>query len=431
MNPAGSQTRYWGFYWPLALTGIVALLANQLQNATLARYPDPARELATFAIATGVFHLFDAALIFLPQMVNVLARSRAAARRCLRFTVTVCLSMTVPVLVLAIPAIGRPALRALFHIEGETLDAVLIYLLLLSPNILMLGLRHYYNGRIVQSRRTGWVTVLNTVYLAIVWILLATGRAAGWRATVTLAVAPLVASAIHLALLRTVAGRVCDREFHGETGEVRWTEINAFFWPVALTSVMFSLTRPILYLFLARLPDPAPIIASMRVGFDFAMIFHNLLNQFRHLFATFGKDDLAGVRRFMIRVTVAVIAGMGLVAATPISTFVLQRWIGVQGEVLRQSRQVLMAMCLLPATVAWRNYFHGLALVNRRTGPMGLGGLMRNLATYFAAWALFRLGGLTHVSAALILVLGFVAETVTVIGWPRLILRIRGARDPG
>jgi len=410
------------------LTGIVALLANQLQNATLARYPDPARELATFAIATGVFHLFDAALIFLPQMVNVLARSRASARRCLRFTVAVCLSMTVPVLVLAIPAIGRPALGALFHVEGETLDAVMIYLVLLSPNILLLGLRHYYSGLIVQSKQTVWVTVLNTVYLAIVWIMLVAGRAAGWRATVTLAVSPLVASAVHLILLRYVNARVCDADFGGAAGEVRPGEINAFFWPVALTSVMFSLTRPILYLHLSRLPDPAPVIASMRVGFDFAMIFHNLLNQFRHLFATFGKDDLPGVRRFMIRVTLAVIAGMTLVAWTPISTLVLQRLIGVQGEVLRQSRHVLMAMCLLPATVAWRNYFHGLALVSRRTGPMGLGGLMRNAATYVASWGLLRLGGLTHVTAALILVLGFVAETVTVIGWPRLVLRLRGAR---
>lgn len=416
---------YWRFYWPLALTGLVSLLAQQLQNGALARYPDAARELAIFALAAGSFHLFDAALVFVPQMVNVLARSRAAARRVLAFTMVVCGVMTVPVILLSLGPVGGPILGALFHIKGDALADVLLYMAMLSPNVVMGGLRQYFTGQLVQVKRTGTVTILNVVYLVIVLVSLVVGFQAGWRAVITLAVSQLVAGTVQLALLWQASVRWVDLRDTAGDERVTYRDIFDFFWPVALTSVMFSLSRPILYSFLARLPNPEPAIAAMRVGFDFAMIFHNLLNQFRHLFVTFGADDLVGVRRFMTRVTAAVVGGMVLVVMTPLSVVLLEQVIGVRGDVLVMTRQVLMVMCLLPMVVTLRNYYHGLAMVKRRTGPMGAGAVMRNVATYLIAAALLGLGWLNHATGALILILGFLAETAVVVMGPGI---MRGAR---
>ncbi len=424
---ATEKPQYWSFYWPLALTGLVTLLAQQLQNAALARYPDAARELATFALAAGTFHLFDAVLIFMPQLVNVLARSRAAARLCLRFTLAVCGIMTAPVVLLAFPPVGGPVLGALFHIEGDQLRDVLLYMALLAPNVVILGLRHYYTGLIVQERRTGIVTASNAGFLAVVAILLVVGRMAGWGAVVTLAVAQLVASTAQFLVLRAVAVRICDPERHGTGETLCLRQVVDFFWPVALTSLMFSLSRPILFSFLGRLPDPAPVIAATRVGFDAAQIFHNLLNQFRHLFVTFGRVDLAGVRRFMTRVTAAVVVAMLLVTLTPLSNLVLRDWIGVRGEVLRMSRHVLMVMTVLPIMVALRNYFHGLAMIDRQTGPMGAGAVARNLATYGVSALLSAAGWMNHVAAAAILATGFLGETLVVIFWHPMARRARAA----
>jgi hypothetical protein len=331
------------------------------------------------------------------------------------------------VVVLAIPAVGGPVLGAVFHIEGGTLDAVLRYMALLSPNIVMAGLRHYYTGLIIQEKRTGTVTVLNVAFLAIVLVMLVVGYRAGWRAVTTLALAQLLASAVHLALLWVAARRSCDPDRAGGTEQLTYRTVFAFYWPVALTSVMFSLTRPILYTFLGRLPNPEPVIAAMRVGFDFAMIFHNLLNQFRHLFVTFGQEDLPGVRRFMTRVTVVVVSGMVVVVMTPLSYLLLYHVIGVRGEVLTMSRQVLMVLCLLPAVVTLRNYFHGIAMVKRETGPMGAGAVARNVASYVAAAVLLPLGWLNHVSGAAILLVGFMAETLMVICGPHLARTARAA----
>lgn len=427
---AGDLRQYHRFYWPLALTGVVGVLAQQMQNATLARYPNAAYELATFALAAGLFHLFDAALIFTPQMVTVLARSPASARLCRKFIWRVGLLMTAPVALLAFPPLGRPMVGRLFRISGAQLDDVITYLGLLAPNILLLGFRHYYVGRIVQAKRTGWVTALNVLQVSVVGVGLILGRALGWRALFTLAVAALSASVIHLIGAASIAARLGESHAIAEERPLTMRAILEFFWPVALTSVMFSLTRPILYLFIARLSSPAPVIASMRVGFDFAMLFQNLINQFRHLFVTFGPEHFLGIRRYMYRITGMVVFGMALVAWTPLSDAVLGGVIGLEEEVLQRSRQVLGVMCLLPALIAWRNYYHGLAMVRQRTGPMGLGGVLRNGATYLGAAGLFAIGALNHVTATFVLLSGFVVETLTVIHAPALVRRNAAPRGP-
>jgi progressive ankylosis protein len=427
---SSSEQHYWRFYWPLALTGLISLFAQQLQNAALARYPDATKELATFAIAAGVFHLFDAALVFVPQMVNVLARTVPSARVCLRFTLVTCGLMTLPVIVFAFPPIGKPVLGMLFHVQDDVLNSVILYMGLLAPNILIGGLRSYYTGLLIQSKKTATVTVLNVAYLVFILIMLVTGSLAGWQAVITLAIAQLTAAVVSLILLRIAAHRYSYRTLPVSGTQVRWKEVFDFFWPVALTSIMFSLSRPILYSFLSRLDNPAPVIAAMRVGFDFAMIFHNLLNQFRHLFVTYGSENLAGVRRFMIRVTIVVVSVMVLVTLTPLSSFVLQDLIGIKQEIFGITRQVLLVLCFLPVIVTVRNYFHGIALSRRQTGPMGAGAVGRNVATYLFAAALFHMGWLNHMSAAMTLIMGFVAETMVVIAGPRIIRQFARREEP-
>jgi progressive ankylosis protein len=435
---APTQLQYWNFYWPLVLTGVAMLLAQQFQNGALARYPDAARELAVFAFASSVFQLFNAALIFMPQMSNSFVRSRRGWRVCLRFTVWVCLFLSVPLAFMAFTPPGRWLVSLSFGIEGDVLADVITYLRWLSPLLLVSGLRQFYTGMLVQGRRTTLVTVLNLVYLAAVVLILVAGYHLAWKPIVTIAVGQLAGSLSHLLLTFVFVRRYYVLPRQAEHENLTYRETLSYFWGTALTSVMFSLSRPIIYSFLNRIPDPEPVIAAMRVGFDFAMIFHNALNQFRHLFVTFGEQDLAGVRRFMIRVSVIVVGGMVAVSVTPVSGFVLEDLVGVRGEILRMTRQVVLVMCLLPVVVNVRNYFHGLALLRRTTGRMGAGAICRNVATYLLAALFFYTGWLNHVTATFTLISGFVAETLVVAAGPRLgraarrgLARARGAPTAG
>lgn len=396
------------------------LLAQQFQNSALARYPDAARELAVFAFASSVFQLFNAALIFMPQMSNSFVRSPHGWRICLRFSLWACLILSLPLALMAFTPPGRWLVGLAFGIEGEMLADVVTYLRCLSPLLLISGLRNFYTGMLVQNRRTSLVTLLNLGYLGVVVGVLFVGHALAWKPIVTIAVGQLAGAALHLGLTFTCVQRYYTLPSQPDHEALTYGEVLSYFWGTALTSVMFSLSRPIIYSFLNRLPDPNPVIAAMRVGFDFAMIFHNALNQFRHLFVTFGEQDLAGVRRFMIRVSIVVVGSMVVVAATPVSRIVLEDLVGVKGEILSMTCEVVLVMCLLPLVINFRNYFHGLALIRRTTGRMGAGAILRNVATYLLATLFFYTGLLDHITAALTLIAGFVAETLVMVAGPRL-----------
>jgi hypothetical protein len=122
----------------------------------------------------------------------------------------------------------------------------------------------------------------------------------------------------------------------------------------------------------------------------------------------------------MTWVTVTVSLFMLVVALTPVSAIVLRDVLGVRDELLSMARHVIVVLCLLPGIVTFRNYFHGLAMLRRQTGPMGAGAVLRNLSIYGASALLLAAGWLNHVTASATLLLGFAAETAVVILGPKV-----------
>ena len=63
--------------------------------------------------------------------------------------------------------------------------------------------------------------------------------------------------------------------------------------------------------------------------------------------------------------------------------------------------------------VPW--YFHGRLMVERRTSGMAVGSALRVIGIYFGAMLFFNLGWLNHITASLLLIMGFLIETAVVI----------------
>ena len=178
---------------------------------------------------------------------------------------------------------------------------------------------------------------------------------------------------------------------------------------------MFALSRPVLYAFVARTPEGLVSIAALRVGFDFAMLFQQAANQFRHFFVTFGLDDLAGKRRFMLAVGAGITLIMLLLAATAGGGWLLSTLLGVRGEVLVRAQGVILVMTLLPSVIIVRNYFHGILMVRRRTAGMAWGSMLRVVAVCVMAASLAAAGWLNHLTGAAAMIIGMVVETLVVL----------------
>ena len=406
---------YWQFYWPLALTGLAMVLSVQFQNAALARYPDAVRELAVFALAYGTFGFFRASLNFIAQLSNVFARSPAATVRCLKFVAAVSAGLTVPLLGLATSEWGMCLLRTIYGIDTTLALRVVEYLLYLSPLIVMHALRFHFTGLLVQARLTGTVTTLNVLFLTLVGAGLVAGFNAGFDAVSVLVGSEGFATLVHLiASFLAVRWRYTPPAVE-EHADVTYGELLRFYVPVSTTGVMFALSRPVLFALVSRTPGGVLTIAALRVAFDFSMLFQQAANQFRHFFVTFGLDDLPAKRRFMTIICGGITLIMLAFAVTPLGAWIWSTLIGIPDDVRVIATEVILVMCLMPTAIMVRNYYHGHLMVERRTSGMAYGGILRVAAIYALSQLALLTGTLNHITAGLILVLGFVAETAVVL----------------
>ncbi len=401
---------YWAFYWPLALTAVGMVLSIQFQNATLARYPEAVTELAILALSLGVFSFFNASQQFIAQLSNVYARSDHGSRRAWRFVVAASVVITLPLLLLAVAPQGAALLSLIFSIDADVVTRVREYLLWLCPLIVLNGQRHYFTGLLAQAQLTGWITLFNFIYLGTVIAALILGFTLGGRAVLVVVGAETFAVCLLLSLLWCAYYKLYQLPETPEHTNVSYRELVNFFVPVSTTGVMFALSRPILFAFVARAPDGLLTIAALRVAFDFSMIFQQAANQFRHFFITFGFTDLNTKFRFMILVCAGLTGAMLLFSLTDLADLIWHTSMGLSTQLTDLAIDVTLIMCLMPAIIIYRNYYHGRLMTERRTGGMAIAAIIRVVGIYATAQVLFTFGWLNHISAAFVLILGFVIE---------------------
>ena len=415
MPPVTAQARYWAFYWPLALTGAVTVLGTQIQNGVLARMEDAAAILAAYAVAQAVLSLFNAAQAFAPQLTTRFARGAKAKTRVRGFILGI--SAALAGLVALLATLGQPLIVASFSLSPALQAQTFAFLLALAPLVWLNGLRFYLIGRLIQQERTGRVTVLNGIHLTVLIVALAAGLALHLGPVPTLVGAQALAGFVHAGLaigaLRSGAPEAeSEAASEAESEAVpSYQRLRAFFGPVVLTGVMFALSRPILYAAIGGTGDGILTIAALRIAFDFTFFFQQAANQFRHFFVTFGLDAMAEKRRFMFRVALGLTLAMAGTAFTPLGPLLIAQGIGAEPEVTDRALAALQVMTLLPLLIIVRNLFHGILMVEERTGGMALGSVLRVLTIAGLAQLLAPAGLLTPSSAAWTLLAGFATET--------------------
>lgn len=405
-----SVRQYWSFYWPLALTGVGLVLSMQFQNATLARYPDAVRELATIALAYGVYGFFNAGLQFISQLSNVYARSAPALARTRQFVWLAGIAVTLPLFLIAATPIGEALVRLIFGIDATLAGAVSFYLILKCPLLVLNSHRHMATGLLIQARLTGWVTVSNFIYLGVVIAGLVGGFALGLAPPYVIVGSEVLGVVVLLVTLEVIKTRYYALPKLVEHETVTYLELTKFFIPVSMTGIMFALSRPILYAFVARSPNSLAVIAALRITFDFTMLFQQAANQFRHFFISFGFDNLRAKIQFMAIICAGITALMLLFVLTPLSDLIWGAIMGIPQAIITLALEALLVMCLMPVAIVYRNYFHSRLMMLRRTGGMAYGSMARVASIFVLAAILQSAGNLTHTSAAGILVLSFVVE---------------------
>ncbi|MEW6718694.1 MAG: hypothetical protein AB1345_14490 [Chloroflexota bacterium] len=188
-------------------------------------------------------------------------------------------------------------------------------------------------------------------------------------------------------------------------------------WPLAASWVLMGFELPALSAILARLPDPKIHLAAYGgVVFALALIIEAPIIMLLSASTALSKDwaSYLKIRTFM-HVTGAIITVIhGLVAFTPLYSFVVEELIGAPAEIVEPARWGLMIMTPWSWAIAYRRFNQGVLIRFGHSRAMGIGTVTRLGADILVLTIGYLLAGRVPgiVVATSAVILGVITEAV-------------------
>jgi Na+-driven multidrug efflux pump len=436
-SPPGQRLdarRTWRFFWPLALGGIMMSAGQPLVQAGLARLESPELVLAAYGLAFYVAVLLEAPIIMLLPAATALVEDEQSYRftRNTMIVINAVLTLLAAVVALWTPLYDLVFQRLLsFPPDVSAAARPGLIGLLLWPAVI--GVRRYYQGILVRFGRTVVVSLGSLARLTAMVGTLLTGIWLFPQHGILIGSATLMAGVVADMLVAVVAARrlLMRRVLPAESPDGRRAgraapAFLAFFLPLALTSALRVLGRPLMLSGIARSHEPLLAMAAFPVALSTMQLLSGYLQMTQQAAVALVKDgsSFVVVRRFVFAVGGACTGLLCLVAFSPLGNWYHGEVIGLDGTVLRLANAALRVLVVSPLLVAVQSYLQGLMIRAGRTMAVQLAALGNLILLVVAINALASHTALPgHLMAATVYPLALGAEVALLYWWCRPIER--------
>ena len=399
--------RILAFWLPLAATWLMMAAEGPFLTALMARLAEPKFNLAAFGVAFSLAMMVEAPIIMMLSAATALARDRRSFAALRSFVYRLNAAITVAMLVLLSPPVFRPLAEQLIGLPANVAGLANLGLAILLPWPAAIGFRRFYQGVMIRqglTRRVAYGTVVRLSSMALTGGLLYAltdlpGIAVGAAALSTGVV-------LEAAATRVMAAPAVRRLLSGPEGEpLAQATIAAFYWPLALTSLLTLGVQPLVTVFLGRSRNGLESLAVLPVLHALVFIFRSpglALQEVVIALIGEGGERAGALRRFATGLGAALTAALAVLALTPLAGVWLERVAGLPPELAALAVLPLRILCLMPGLEVLLSWQRALLLVDRRTA----------LITWGTA---VEIGGIVAVLAAGILAAGLVGITAAAI----------------
>ncbi len=250
-------------------------------SAIVTRLPNPERSLAGFEIAFGIAALIHGPIIQMLSAGTAIVRGRRSYKALLRLLRQLVLVLTSIHLLLAIPPVFGFLVATVLGIPEELVPVANTVFAILVPLTGVVGYRRFYQGALIQAGRTRVVSMTMVVRLSATFATLALGLIIS-RLGVRWAPPGHVVAALSF-LAGLIAGLVTARTHFirellpqlAAEEEEEWTprRLMQFYLPLALTSFIIMISRPLLAFAMARSASPVGSLAAWPLVQNYLFIF--------------------------------------------------------------------------------------------------------------------------------------------------------------
>jgi hypothetical protein len=192
--PALTWPAFYAFYTPLVLTSLLMLAAQPIGSAAMSRMPQAVASLAAWQVVGAVLFMIRSPGVAFNEVVVALADEPGGTTALRRFALGLAAATSLVLLVFLVTPLGDWWFRRLMDLSPELVGLAKSAMWLGIPLAALTVAQSWYQGLLVNTRRTRGVSEAVAVYLVVDGLLLALGVAVGTVAGLYVAIAAMIAA---------------------------------------------------------------------------------------------------------------------------------------------------------------------------------------------------------------------------------------------
>jgi hypothetical protein len=415
-----NQRRIFLFWLPLAATWLMMSMEGPFLAAIIARLASPEYNLAAFGVAFSFALLAEAPVIMMMSAATALVVDRRSYLKLRSFTHALNAIVTLALVVLLLPPVFDLVVRTAIGLPDEVATRTWLALAVLLPWPGTIGFRRFYQGVLIrhgQTRRVAYGTIVRLLIMAGTAALLV--RMTDIDGAVVGAAALSAGVTIEAVASRVMADSAVRSLMAGEeapTPALSYREIAGFYVPLALTTVLALGVHPLVTFFVGHGRLPIESLAVLPVVNSLVFIFRGLGLAYQEVgIALMGEhgENFRALRRFALTLGFAVVAGLALIAWTPLGKVWFEVISGLSPELGRFALTPTRILVLVPGLAVLLSFQRAVLVHSKHTMPVTRATVIEVVGTVFVlSIGVFVLDAVGAVAAALALLLGRMAANI-------------------
>jgi len=403
---------------PLASTWLMMAFEGPFLSAVIARLPDETFNLAAYGVAFSFALIVEAPIIMMLSAATALVKDAPSYRKLRNFTFFLNGVLTLVLIFLLIPPVFHRVMMDWIQLPAEVAQRARWALWILLPWPGAIGYRRFFQGILIRFNQTGKVA-LGTL-LRLITVILVAGTFAYWEALpgVVVGASALSAGVVVEALTgRWMARPVLRSLFRSSDAAgspnhsgLTYRNIAAFYYPLALTALLALAVHPIATFFMGRSRLPVQSLAVLPVMNALIFVFRSVGLSFQEVVIALLEENrryYPTIRKFGYLLGGVLLAGLGILAFTPLLDVWYQTISGLNATLSQLARVPTRIMVWMPVLTLWISFQRAVLVVIRKTQPITLASVLEVASIAFILWiTIYHLDFVGVVAASLAFVLG-------------------------
>ena len=405
------------FWLPLAFSWLLMTFEGPWIQGVISRKPDSETQLAAFGLMFSLSVLIETPIIMLLATSSALSRNRQAYHVLWRFMIGINLLVATIAFLMAFTPLLDIYLGSILNIPEHIIEATRPGMQIMVLWGAFIGYRRFHQGILIRFEHTRPIG-----YGTVIRIIVSGGVAIGLGAVTQIAGAVIGALALILAVVaesvythfvsRKDVKRLLEIPKPKNLKTLTYRDALKFHVPLAATSVITLLIRPVIERALAGMPDATQSLAAWPIIFSILLVVRSGALAYQEVVISLNQSPHHHhiLRGFTLRLSLGLSAFMLIFAFTPLINFYNDVILAVPDnlrELVLVGTQVGIA---IPLFTTWQSYFRALLMLTEETSVIYKAMIVGFIVTTVFLWLAISFGVHGIIAATLGLTFGQLVE---------------------